>query len=78
MPIYAAIIAFNGTIGQGLLRGVLGAAVMTIVLGRPYGALLNWIRHLFGLPSGVETHVTEHLSMALDIVLALRRDFIVL
>lgn len=52
VPIYAAIIAFSGATGVGLLRGVFSAAVMMIVLGRPYGAFLNWIRHLFGLPPG--------------------------
>ena len=52
VPIYAAIIAFSGASGQGLLRGVIGAAVMMLVLGRPYGAFLNGIRHLFGLPPG--------------------------
>ena len=52
VPIYAAIIAFSGASGSGLLRGVLGAAVMMLVLGRPYGAFLNWVRHLFGLPPG--------------------------
>ncbi|WP_136683977.1 L-alanine exporter AlaE [Falsirhodobacter xinxiangensis] len=54
VPIYAAIIAFSGATGEGLLRGVAGAAVMMIVLGRPYGAFLNWVRHLFGLPPGGE------------------------
>lgn len=52
VPIYAAIIAFSGASGGGLLRGVLGAAVMMLVLGRPYGAFLNWVRSLFGLPPG--------------------------
>ncbi|MDH2328023.1 L-alanine exporter AlaE [Cereibacter sp. SYSU M97828] len=54
VPIYAAIIAFSGATGDGLLRGVAGAAVMMIVLGRPYGAFLNRVRHLFGLPPGGE------------------------
>jgi hypothetical protein len=54
VPIYAAIIAFSGATGEGLIRGVLGAAVMMIVLGRPYGSFLNWIRQLFGLPPGGE------------------------
>lgn len=54
VPIYAAIISFSGASGDGLIRGVLGAAVMMIMLGRPYGAFLNWIRHLFGLPPGGE------------------------
>ena len=54
VPIYAGIIAFSGASGMGLLRGVLGAAVMMIVLGRPYGAFLNWVRRLFTLPPGGE------------------------
>ncbi|WP_425341026.1 L-alanine exporter AlaE [Agrobacterium larrymoorei] len=54
VPIYAAIIAFSGASGDGLIRGILGAAAMMILLGRPYGAFLNWIRHLFGLPPGGE------------------------
>ena len=52
VPIYAAIIAISGASGDGLVRGVLGAAVMMLVLGRPYGAFLNGIRRLFGLPPG--------------------------
>lgn len=52
VPIYAAIIAFSGASGAGLVRGVLGAAVMMLLLGRPYGAFLNWVRKLFGLPPG--------------------------
>lgn len=52
VPIYGAIIALSGATGGGLLRGILGAAVMMIVLGRPYGAFLNFIRRLFGLPPG--------------------------
>ena len=52
VPIYAAIIAVTGASGQGLLFGILGAAVMMLTLGRPYGAFLNWVRSLFGLPPG--------------------------
>ncbi|WP_064118088.1 L-alanine exporter AlaE [Pseudomonas fluorescens] len=52
VPIYAAIIAFSGASGSGLLRGTLGAAVMMLVLGRPYGAFLNGVRKVFGLPPG--------------------------
>ncbi|AVJ31060.1 L-alanine exporter AlaE [Achromobacter spanius] len=52
VPIYAAIIAISGASGDGLVRGVLGAAVMMLVLGRPYGAFLNGLRRLFGLPPG--------------------------
>ncbi|SCX19291.1 L-alanine exporter AlaE [Agrobacterium rosae] len=52
VPIYAAIIAVTGASGQGLLFGILGAAVMMLTLGRPYGTFLNWVRSLFGLPPG--------------------------
>jgi hypothetical protein len=54
VPIYAAIIAFSGASGLGLMKGILGAAVMMLVLGRPYGAFLNLVRRLFGLPPGGE------------------------
>ncbi len=49
VPIYAAIIAFSGASGRGLVHGVLGAGVMMVVLGRPYGVFLQWMRRLFGL-----------------------------
>ena len=52
VPIYAAIIAVSGASGRGFWLGVLGATVMMLVLGRPYGAFLNGIRKLFGLPPG--------------------------
>ncbi|WP_454562116.1 L-alanine exporter AlaE [Pseudomonas sp. AIG] len=37
---------------QVLHARLLGAAVMMLVLGRPYGAFLNGVRKLFGLPPG--------------------------
>ena len=52
VPIYAAIIAISGASGRGLWMGVLGATVIMLVLGRPYGAFLNWVRTRFGLPPG--------------------------
>lgn len=52
VPIYAAIIAISGASGRGLWMGILGAACIMLVSGRPYGAFLNWIRRLFGLPPG--------------------------
>ena len=52
VPIYAAIIAFSGASGGGLVRGTLGAALIMLFLGRPYGAFLNGVRKLFGLPPG--------------------------
>jgi hypothetical protein len=54
VPIYAGIIAFSGASGSGLVRGTLGAAVMMLLLGRPYGAFLNLVRRFFGLPPGGE------------------------
>ncbi|EHK67987.1 L-alanine exporter AlaE [Achromobacter arsenitoxydans] len=54
VPIYAGIIAISGATGWGLVRGVLGAAVMMLVLGRPYGAFLNGVRRMFGLAPGGE------------------------
>jgi hypothetical protein len=52
VPIYAAIIAISGASGRGLWLGILGATAMMLVLGRPYGAFLNGVRRLFGLPPG--------------------------
>jgi hypothetical protein len=49
VPIYAAIIAVSGASGKGLLYGVLGATIMMLVLGRPYGWFLNIVRRLFVL-----------------------------
>ena len=52
VPIYSAIIAMGGAEGSELLRGTLGAAVLMLVLGRPYGVWLDWVRARFGLPPG--------------------------
>lgn len=52
VPIYAGIIASSGAAGSDLVRGIVGAAVMMIALGRPYGMFLNVIRSLFGLGPG--------------------------
>lgn len=52
VPIYAAIIAVSGASGQGLLFGVLGATVIMLACGRPYGAFLSWVRSLLGTKSG--------------------------
>ncbi len=52
VPIYAAIIAISGASGRGLLFGVLGATLIMLALGRPYGAFLNWVRALFGVAPG--------------------------
>lgn len=49
-PIYAAIIFISGAAGRSLLFGVAGAVVMMLVLGRPYGLYLTWVRNRFGVP----------------------------
>ena len=50
VPIYAFITAMSGASGRGLLLGVLGATMMMLLLGRPYGAFLSWMRTLIGIP----------------------------
>jgi len=58
LPLYAAIIAFSGASGSGLLRGILGAVLMMLLLGRPYGAFLNVVRKTVRLaPGRGKTHV---------------------
>ncbi|MEV4607058.1 L-alanine exporter AlaE [Neorhizobium sp. LMR1-1-1.1] len=52
VPFYAAILALSGAQSSSLLSGTLGATVMMLVLGPPYGAFLNWVRRCFGLPKG--------------------------
>lgn len=52
VPIYAGIIAAGGAAGGELIRGTIGAAVLMLLLGRPYGAFLDRVRAVFGLPPG--------------------------
>jgi hypothetical protein len=49
VPIYAAIILVGGADGAGVVRGALGFAALMLVLGRPYGLFLDFIRGLFRL-----------------------------
>ncbi len=49
VPIYAAIIVAAGAEGTAIVNGVLGFAVLMLVLGRPYGLWLEIVRKLFGL-----------------------------
>lgn len=75
VSIYAAIIAFRGAIGDGLIRGVLGVAVMMIVPGRPNGAFLNSTRYLVGLQSGGESqcHETPRWKVSNGLIAVLAR-----
>lgn len=49
VPIYVAIITAGGARGTEILFGTLGFAVLMLVLGRPYGLWLDFVRRLFGL-----------------------------
>lgn len=57
VPIYAVIIAVNGARGRGLWLGTLSAAIMMLVLGRPYGAFLLGVRRLFGVSPHVDNAI---------------------
>jgi len=54
VPIYALILAISGAQGAALIRGSLGVIAIMLVLGRPYGAFLNFVRARFNLPMGGE------------------------
>ena len=49
VPIYAAIIWMGGASGTTLLSGVLGAAVIMLICGRPYGLWLDTVRGWMGV-----------------------------
>jgi hypothetical protein len=49
VPIYVAIIMAGGARGSSVISGALGFAALMIVLGRPYGVWLEFVRHRFGL-----------------------------
>ncbi|MGX1307776.1 hypothetical protein AB7M35_002496 [Amorphus suaedae] len=49
VPIYVAIIIAGGAEGDAILRGALGFALLMFLLGRPYGAFLEFVRRRFGL-----------------------------
>lgn len=49
VPIYVFIIFASGARGMGIVTGALGFAVLMLVLGRPYGLWLEFVRRRFGL-----------------------------
>ena len=49
VPIYVLIIFMSGARGMGIVTGALGFAVLMLVLGRPYGLWLDFVRTRFGL-----------------------------
>jgi hypothetical protein len=49
VPIYLAIIVAGGARGAGAAFGVAGFAMLMLLLGRPYGVWLEFVRRRFGL-----------------------------
>lgn len=49
VPIYAGILWASGANGEGLATGTAFYAVLMLVLGRPYGVWLDFVRKGFGL-----------------------------
>lgn len=49
VPIYMGIVFAGGARGSDLLLGTLGFAALMLVLGRPYGLWLAFVRARFGL-----------------------------
>lgn len=49
VPIYVGILLAGGARGVSVLWGALGFALLMIVLGRPYGLWLEFVRWRFGL-----------------------------
>lgn len=52
VPIYAAILWFGGGSGLAILKGAAGFSVLMMVVGRPYGVWLDFVRACFGLGPG--------------------------
>ena len=52
VPIYAAILWAGGAEGPEVVQGCLGATVIMLVAGRPYGLWLDLVGSWFGLASG--------------------------
>lgn len=49
VPVYLLIIVASGARGMGIATGAIGFAVLMLVLGRPYGLWLDFVRRRFGL-----------------------------
>ncbi|WP_340119379.1 L-alanine exporter AlaE [Pelagibius sp. 7325] len=52
VPIYAAILWLGGASGAGILKGAAVFSLMMMVVGRPYGVWLDFVRARFGLGPG--------------------------
>ena len=49
VPIYVVILMVGGAEGAAILKGTAGFAIAMLLLGRPYGVFLDFVRTLFGL-----------------------------
>ena len=49
VPIYMAILYASGADGRGIVFGAAGFAGLMLLLGRPYGVWLEFVRRQFGL-----------------------------
>lgn len=55
VPIYAAILWLGGASALGIVKGAAGFAGLMLVVGRPYGVWLDFVRARFGLaPGGIK------------------------
>ena len=52
VPIYAAIVAIGGASATSVVKGSLGFAALMLLVGRPYGIWLEFVRARFGLGPG--------------------------
>ncbi len=50
LPIYGAIIWIGGASGTTLISGIIGAAAIMLICGRPYGLWLDTVRRWMGVP----------------------------
>ena len=49
VPIYVVILMVGGAEGAAILKGTAGFAIAMLLLGRPYGVFLDFVRTRFGL-----------------------------
>lgn len=52
VPIYAAILWISGASGTGIVKGAVSFSLLMLVVGRPYGVWLDFVRARFGLGPG--------------------------
>lgn len=58
VPIYAAILFSGGAEPEAVTRGSASFAVLMLIVGRPYGLWLDFVRARFGLQPGGMTPMT--------------------